>query len=103
MKLHLDDPVHDLLTGQQVTIEGLPNTLRTLVIRACTTPDQDDPKDPVSAAQAWELGVRAASTPKDGDMELSVGEAAYLKTRAFKVLFIAFAGPIHSAIEAAAA
>lgn len=102
MKLKLDAPVNDLLTGEQRMMGATPVTVRVLVVRAGSSPHQDDPTKPEDAVQAWTLASRAAAAPKGGDLELTVNEASFLKTRAFQVLFIDFAGPLHDAIEAAA-
>lgn len=102
MKLKLDVPVNDLLTGEQRMMGELPVTIRTLMVRAGSSPHQDDPQKPEDAVLAWTLASRAASVPKDGAMDLDLKEASFIKTRAFQVLFIDFAGPLHDALEAAA-
>lgn len=103
MKLKIDEAVLDLLTGEQMELDKRPTTLRHLIIKAGITPLQTDPDHMEDAAQAYEIAARAAAVPTGGELELTVDEASFIKTRAFKALFVFAAGPLHAAIEAAAA
>lgn len=102
MKIKVDEPVMDLLTGEQMELDGRKTVVRHLIIKAGTMPLQNDPENVGEAAAAWEIAARAAVVPIAGDLELSVDEASLIKTRAFKNLLLYAAGPLHAAIEQAA-
>lgn len=103
MKLAVDTPIMDLLTGEQANFMGSPATLRRVIIYCGQVPGapQGATEPPEDAAKAFELAMRAASAPKDGHMTLDVKEASFLKTRANSMTFPMMAGPLDMALEGA--
>lgn len=109
MKLKINAPVIDVMTGNQAELPPFGVcTLRTLVCFVGSAPAPGanggvEPKE--DAAMAFMLAARAAALPKDdpnAEFELDLKEASFLKTRAYAVLFPKFAGPLDMALEAAA-
>lgn len=109
MKLKIDVPIIDLMSADKKPEQIQPYgdaTLRRVIVYCgsipCPEPD-GRPEPPESSAQAFSIASRAANVPVGGELELNVQEASFIKTRAYRLMFPKFAGPLDAAIEAAAA
>lgn len=103
MKINVDQPIIDLMTGKQGEFAGFPATLKAVIIYCGQMPagQANAPEPPEEAAKAFDLAVRASSAP-GGVMTLTLNEASFIKTRAYRLCFPLYAGALDKALEAAA-
>lgn len=103
MKINVDQPIIDMLTGKQGDFAGQPATIKSVIIYCGQMPagQSGAPEPPEEAARAFDLAVRA-STARNGSMTLDLNEASFLKTRAYRMCFPLYAGALDKVLEAAA-
>lgn len=103
MRINVDTPIIDMLTGKQGEFAGFAATIKAVIIYCGQMPagQASAPEPPEEAAKAFDLAVRA-STARGGVMTLDLNEASFLKTRAYRMCFPLYAGALDKLLEAAA-